>query len=391
MRHDSRRHAADPGLGRLRRRPGVVTAAALLVGVVLTLSPESGSGAAMPDPGRASWTGGPEVSRPTISDLLRFVPVEAEAVAWLDGRGLRQGLDAVGTATPRGIAAVDPGNLIPGGGVDRPEAVRECLLTVLPPRRHVAGRPADSIPDAALACSLEYDRERLLAAVGEPKGRQLDGAPLYALAREPTPETSTSPVDGAANDDIDEIRGYLRRGVLALPDDETLLAGAPRAVETALDVATGSRPVLSSGSPLYDLLHELPRDPPLAVVVAGPLIHRVLDAWTTRHPRLPLPLDPLARLRAVSLSGEAADGIDLVLVGLARSPDEARTSRDTLRGLLALTRMALGDRRPGLSAVLDRAVTVDLRDDRVRLQIELTADDVRTLRHHAEAPRATHD
>lgn len=281
---------------------------------------------------------------PTVNDLLRYVPADAQVVMSVDTAALRvhpfiQGWILEHQAGWTGVDS-DVQRFLSDAGLD---PLRDVDLMV------VAANPKQGGGHALALFAGRYDPSSLGAAIVARGGRAetVNGVPLY-LAREGS-------TDGAA---------------LALPSAELVIAGDEAAVRAALGSRAAGRTLVGAAVAMGQIDLRAPFW--LVALVPDEVRQGAGTAATEVHG------EHADAVRSVLAAGGTVQRVamqarldqELTLTGVATTDtaENAELVRDAVKGALAAARLKLGNQEPELVEVL-RDVQVQVKDTEVSVQM----------------------
>jgi hypothetical protein len=170
-------------------------------------------------------------------------------------------------------------------------------------------------------------------------------------------------------------------GWVAILDDQTIALGTDLSLQTMVDVDGGRHDGLQADAAMTGLVADVVDEGQIWFVATR-------DTWQDRMDDLgQSPMVPTAAINSietVTMSLRMGDGMTLRIAGMAGSPETASELTTSLNGLLGMGRMMLQQSDPELFAIVDRALSVRQEENTVRIQADLTPEDMEVLQRLAE-------
>lgn len=364
--------------GRMRRNATHQSSAlALLVAAILILS---------------ACATEPEVSEPSGEiDLFAYLPGPASVIGWVDFDSLRGSTLAMSYLEDEdlvGEADEDLQEFIAKTGVDPRTDLKKIAM--------VAFDGEDGEKEGVVIGSVNFDRDRLMTSLADSPTLSYRDQTLYEL--EPDEWETTGEEHEGEEAEGEEAEGEGEHGevwiegaeetppgYLVIINDQTLMMGSETGVKFALDTAAGERPKVRDDSAMNEMILSLPIDDQIWIVADN-------EAWAEQLAEMPeegaspvpIPLAAIEGVEAVTFAMHMSDAMRLRISGIAASEEDATMISQSMLGLMAMGKMMIQQAQPGLFNILDRGLLIDSDDRIIKIEANLSAEDIATLRELAE-------
>lgn len=314
----------------------------------------------------------------STDESLSLVPPDAASVALVRLNDLR-------SSTLAGKLFSDADHLTADGDAarfleDARLNVREDVDTVL-----IAGLPGSGSATGVLAVvEGRFDPDRL-AAAAESRGAQKKGggAGTYYLLPEHSSGSSSHPEHGPS--------------AVAFVSSHLVIGGSESAVVAALAARSAGGTAFAAGAGLGSQLSRIDRTASLWALVdvaRYPSFQSGLDKSQSRSQGSETSSALLGAMKSVTFFAFQAsvhgDGLDLAASGVTKDADTRQLLEDSLRGVVAMLRLAMQDKQPELVSVL-RQFRVSNAGDAVTISGNLPGTALRGLAAKHNASRRTVD
>jgi len=308
--------------------------------------------------------------------LIDRVPAGATAVAWIDFKALAASMSPEDWDEYEQMLQGDDEDMatferfVEATGIDPREDMMDLAFVALP----TAVAPDDYL----VLMSADFDRDKLEALAADAESISYEGTTFYSA------EDVFRSIGEAIGKPVTEAEGMVAQdppGWVAILDDQTIAMGTDVSLQTVVDVDGGRHDSLQSDATMSGLVADVV-DEGQAWFVA------TRETWQDRMDDMGdnpmVPTAAIGSIETVTMSLRMGDGMTLRIAGMADSPETANELTTSLNGLLGMGRMMLQQSEPELFAIVDRALTVRQEDSTVRIQADLTPEDIEVLQRLAE-------
>lgn len=307
--------------------------------------------------------------------LIDRVPAGATAIGWVDFEALAEVMPQEDWAEYEQMLQDDEDmatfdRFVEATGIDPREDMMQLAFVALP----TAAAPDDYL----VLMSADFDRGKIEGLAADAETVSYEGVTFYSA------EDVFRSISEAVGRPVTEDEGMAAQetpGWVAILDGQTIGMGTEVSLRTVVDVDGGRHEALSSDATMTALVSDVADEGQIWFVATR-------ETWQERMDDLGqnpmVPSAAIDTIEDVTLSLRMGDGMTLRIAGTAGTPEAANELTTSLNGLLGMGRMMLQQGEPELFAILDRALSVRQEDRTVRIQADLTEQDIEVLQRLAE-------
>lgn len=308
--------------------------------------------------------------------LIDRVPAGATAIAWIDFEALAASMspedwneyEQMLQGEDEDMAAFE--RFAEATGIDPREDMMQLAFVALP----TAVAPDDYL----VLLSADFDRDKLEALAADAESVSYEGTTFYSaddVFRNISEAVGRPATEGEGMVDPET------PGWVAILDDRTIAMGTDVSLQAIVDVDGGRHDGLQADAAMSGLVADVVDEGQIWFVATR-------DTWRDRMDDIGqnpmVPTAAINNIETVTMSLRMGDGMTLRIAGMASDPETANELTTSLNGLLGMGRMMLQQSEPELFVIVDRALTVRQEDRTVRIQADLTPEDMETLQRLAE-------